>query len=82
VENITQLLAAWQASTTIQSELEKKINSLTVHRAELQEKYDDLWNSLLIHRGKLSLCEDLKEMGFGLGIEAVVWYNKGGGCCK
>jgi DNA-binding transcriptional MerR regulator len=66
VENITQLLAAWQASTTIQAELQKKIDSLTVHRAELQEKYDDLWNSLLIHRGKLSLCEDLKEMGFGL----------------
>jgi DNA-binding transcriptional MerR regulator len=66
VENITQLLAAWEASTTIQAELEKRIDSLTVHRAELQEKYDDLWNSLCIHRGKLSLCEDLKEMGFGL----------------
>jgi hypothetical protein len=66
VETITQLLAAWEASTAIQAQLEKKIGSLTVHTAELQEKNDDLWNSLWMNRGKLSLCEDLKDMGFGL----------------
>jgi DNA-binding transcriptional MerR regulator len=66
VETITQLLSAWEASTAIQAQLEKKIDSLTVYNAELQEKNDILWDQLWTNRGKLSLCEDLRNMGFGI----------------
>jgi hypothetical protein len=66
VETITQLLSGWEASIAIRDDLKKKIDSLIVYTAELQEKNDGLWNSLWISRGKLSLCKDLQDLGFGL----------------
>lgn len=69
VETITRLLAAWDVSTAIRAQLEKSIKSLTVGEVELQEKNDRLWNLLLIHKGKLSLCEDLQCVGFGLKLK-------------
>ena len=83
IETITQLLSGWETSIAIRNDLKKKIDSLTVHTAELQEKNDDLWNSLWINRGKLSLCEDLQGLGFGLkGLKQLSGTRWQGGYCK
>jgi hypothetical protein len=50
----------------IQAELEKNVENLTVQKDKLQEEYDRLSDSVLIHKQKLSICEKLEGMDFGL----------------
>jgi DNA-binding transcriptional MerR regulator len=66
VDKIVNALSSWDAYSVIQAELEKNVENLTVQKDKLQEEYDRLSDSVLIHKQKLSICEKLEGMGFGL----------------
>ncbi|MGC1928034.1 MAG: hypothetical protein WA667_03615 [Candidatus Nitrosopolaris sp.] len=58
VETITGKLSDWEAWTAIQAKLQKSNEDL--------KEYDHLSELVLMHQQKLSLCEQLQDMGFGL----------------
>ena len=66
VDNIVRVVSNLEASSAIQAELEKNIRDLTVNERDLQEECDRLERLTSIHRQKLSVYEQLRDMGFGL----------------
>ncbi|MGC1930588.1 MAG: hypothetical protein WA667_16590 [Candidatus Nitrosopolaris sp.] len=66
VDKIVMMVSNWDTFGALQSELQKGINALTVDKRNLQEEYDHLWELVSTHQQKLSLCEQLQDMGFGL----------------
>jgi hypothetical protein len=66
VDNIVRVVSNWEASSAIQAKLEETIRDLTVNERDLQEEADRLDRRTSIHRQKLSVYEQLRDMGFGL----------------
>ena len=66
VDNIVRVVSNLEASSAIQAELEKNIRNLTVDERDLQEECDRLDRLTSTHRQKLSVYEQLRDMGFGL----------------
>jgi hypothetical protein len=59
VETITGKLSDWEVWSAIEAKLQKS-------NEDLQKEYDRLSELALSHQQKLSLCEQLQAMGFGL----------------
>lgn len=66
VDSIVRVVSNLEAASGIQADLEKRIRDLTVEERHLQEECDRLERLTTIHRQKLSVYEQLRDMGFGL----------------
>ena len=66
VDNIVRVVSNLEASSAIQAELEKNIRNLTVDERDLQEECNRLDRLTSRHRQKLSVYEQLRDIGFGL----------------
>ena len=66
VDNIVRVVSNLEASSAIQAELEKNIRNLTVDERHLQEECNRLDRLTSTHRQKLSVYEQLRDMGSGL----------------
>jgi hypothetical protein len=75
VDNVVRVVSNLEASSAIQAELEKRIRDLTVNERDLQEECDSLETRTSIHRQKLSVYEQLREMGFGLKKLKLLFYT-------
>jgi len=65
VDNIVRIVSNLEASSAIQVELEKNIRNLTVDERDLKEERDRLEKAASIHRQKLLVYKQLRDMGFG-----------------
>jgi hypothetical protein len=66
VDSIVRTVSNLEASSAIQAELEKNIKALTVNQRHLQEECDRLETSTSVHRQKLLVYEQLRDIGLGL----------------
>jgi len=67
VDSIARIVSNLEASFRILAELDNSIKDLTVSERDLQEEYDRLETLTSVQRQKLSVYEQLRDMGCGLG---------------
>jgi uncharacterized protein (UPF0335 family) len=59
------LVSNWEASSAMQAELEKSVNSLTITKHDLEEKCNRLEEERSINSQTIEQVQELKNKGFG-----------------